>query len=969
MRSRSKTALSASAFLLLVAVSCARAEPPPTPAESLAALRLADPSLKIELVASDPDIVSPVAFAWDETGRLFVAEMTDYPAAATGGRVKLLEDRDNDGRYERVSVFADKLPYPNGVLPWNGGVLVTAAPDLLFLKDTDGDGKADVRRVVLTGFGEGNQQLRVNSPTWGLDNWVYLANGRSGGAIRRPEDPPAKAVPIPRNDLRLDPATGRFEPVAGFSQFGLPRDDRGDRFPSWNTVPVRHVVLEDRVFARDPDRIETRAVADILDLSDGGRVYSLAPTQRRFNVETVSYFNATCGPTVYRGDVLGSSYRGDVFICEPLTSLVHHRRLEPSGPTYVARRVEMNKEFLASTHPWFRPVNLGTGPDGALYVADFCRAWVEHPAFVPEKLRNSVDFREGHERGRLWRISSRTAAERLAACRPGRDDVAGLVAHFEHANGWCRDTAQRLLVERKPGEAVAPLRALARSSSKPLAKVHALWTLDGLAALDDATLEPALRDREPIVREAAARLSEGRAMEHLDALAALADDPDARVRLRAAVCLATLGTDASREGLARIAARDGASPWTSAVVLGGVAADPDKFLATLTTRLPAWLNAPNAAQARFLSRLAERIGSRNREPELLTAVRRIAETRGDAASFALLLGLAQGQARVSKPLLSWNATPPGPLHEALASVARVRAAAGVAAGSNDRPSWIRVLAFDAALASRADDSPSLVLKAIDAGQPVELQAAAARGVARVTHPTLVNTLLERWDGYALATRRTLVGVLVASPATAATLLEAVSSKAVAATEIDPASREELRRVTDPKVKSLVGGLFPSQPVSDRGEVVRKYADALKLKPDLARGRTLFATHCQTCHARDGQGAKVGPDLISVVGRPSEDLLTSILDPGREAAPDGLGVILVTNQGQTFTGLLAEETPTAVRLRRAGGLDDVIPRSEIEALRPTGRSLMPDGLEQVLNPQDLADLISFLRTPVKAGSLP
>ncbi len=460
--------------------------------------------MTIDLIAAEPDVVSPVAFAWDEFGRLFVAEMTDYPAALTGGRIKLLEDRDRDGRYERVTVFAEKLPYPNGVLPWNGGVLVTAAPDLLFLKDTDGDGKADVRRVVLTGFGEGNQQLRVNSPTWGLDNWVYLANGRSGGAVRRPGDPATSAVPIPRSDLRLKPDSGHFEPVAGFSQFGLPRDDRGDRFPSWNTVPIRHVVLENRVFARDDGRAATKTVADILDLNDGGRIYSLAPSQRRFNAETVAFFNATCGPTIYRGDAIKDSYQGHAFICEPLTGVVHHRRLDADGPTFVGRRVESGREFLASTHSWFRPVNLATGPDGALYLADFCRAWVEHPAFVPEKLRNSVDFREGHEYGRLWRIASQGKPVHAPTCRPGEDDLAGLLAHFVHPNGWCRDTSQRLLVERKAAAAIVPLRRLARSSPVALARVHALWTLEGLDALDTDTLRAGLSDRDPMVREQAA---------------------------------------------------------------------------------------------------------------------------------------------------------------------------------------------------------------------------------------------------------------------------------------------------------------------------------------------------------------------------------------------------------------------------------------------------------------------------------
>jgi putative membrane-bound dehydrogenase-like protein len=957
---------------VLALVVSARAEGPPSVAQALAAFRLADPSLKIELVAAEPDVVSPVAFAWDESGRLFVAEMTDYPAAPTGGRIKLLEDRDGDGQYERAMVFADKLPYPNSVLPWNGGILVTAAPDLLFLKDTDDDGKADVRRVVLTGFGEGNQQLRVNSPTWGLDNWVYLANGRSGGAVRRPGDPVASAVPIPRSDLRLKPDSGRFEPVAGFSQFGLPRDDRGDRFPSWNTVPIRHVVLEDRVFARDVAGTEHKTVADILDLADGGRIYSLAPTQKRFNAETVSYFNATCGPTIYRGGVLDRAYQGHAFICEPLTGVVHHRRLDPDGPTYKARRVEVGREFLASTHSWFRPVNLTTGPDGALYLADFCRAWVEHPAFVPEKLRNSVDFREGHEFGRLWRIAPRDTNARILTCRPGMDDTAGLIAHFAHSNGWCRDTAQRLLVTRKTVDAIVPLRALVRSSPVALARIHALWTLDGLDALDSDTLRAALADLDPSVREQAARLSEDRASQASSQLAALADDADPRVRLRVAVALASLDSDAAREALARIAAHDGDSPWTSEVVLMGISRDPARFLETLSTRLPGWLNAPTAAQARFLSRLAERVGVRNDREELDTVLAAADAARGDIAPIALVGGMARSQRSLANPKLKRTIYGVGEIDRDFVEhrlVDKVKAVAHAAVGNGARPSWVRVLALEALVQIDFHPATFALVDCLESKEPAELQAAAILELARQFRQKssnyksdLLAKILAGWDSFALSTRRSLVGLFVTKADTASLLLVAIDKGDVSPAELDPTAFEALQRLPDFRIKAWVEAHQRSRPVADRREVVLKGTPALALKPDAERGRTLFTSHCQTCHARDGNGPKVGPDLLSVAGRPPEDLLVAILDPAREAAPDGLGVVVVTTRGQTLTGLLAEETPAAVRLKRAGGLEDVIPRSEIEALRPTGRSLMPDGFEQVLAPQDLADLIAFLRTP-------
>ncbi|MDR3638429.1 MAG: c-type cytochrome [Isosphaeraceae bacterium] len=934
------------------------AEQPPTVAEEHAALRLADPALRIELVASEPAVVSPVAMAWDERGRLFVAEMSDYPVAPTGGRIKLLEDRDGDGRFEHATVFAEGLPYPNGVLPWNGGVLVTAAPNLLYLKDQDGDGRADEKRVVLTGFGEGNQQLRVNSPTWGLDNWVYLANGRSGGAVRRPEDPPGKAVPIPRNDLKVRPQTGVFEPVAGFSQFGLPRDDWGDRFPSWNTVPLRHVVLEIRPGA--DSTAGSRSVADILDLSDGGRVYSLAPQQKRFNAETVTFFNATCGPTIYRGDLLGAAYLGHAFVCEPLTGVVHHRVLEPAGPTFVARRVERGREFLASTHAWFRPVNLATGPDGALYVADFCRAWVEHPAFVPEALRNSVDFREGHDRGRIWRI---VPTGRTPQAVPLADTTAALVAALESPNGWARDTAQRLLVERKDLSAIAGLRALVRGSARPVGRVHALWTLEGMNALDPETLHAAFGDGDAHVREQAARLGGSRMKDHIADLVPLADDPSVRVRLRAAVALGTVDDDRARDALARIAARDADSPWTAQAILEGLGTNPLGFLATLSARQPEWLTRPTATQARFLARLASLTGARNEEGELITLLRRIAETPGQAAQIALLQGLVQGQAAAPKPRIRWLAGPTDSLSGELSRIARVRDAAVTVTGAENEPAWLRVLALAVTLECQPAAARGLLTRLLDPGQPVELQTAAARGLSKVAEPELVVRILDGWDHASLGTRRVLLGSLSSTPALAAQLVNAVAAGTVPAAEIDPATREALKRVADRPVQERISTLFKAQePNADRRSVIARYEPALHEKADPARGPALFAKNCQTCHARNGQGAKVGPDLISVAGRPADDLLVAILDPSREVAPDGLSVVVVTHEGRTLTGLLAEETPAAVRLRRAEGLEDVVPRTDIEAIRPTGRSLMPDGLEQALTPQDLADLIAFLRRP-------
>src|SRR5256885_14728458 len=220
--------LAAALFINAPVIAAESSEPPLSPQQELATFHFANENFTAELVASEPDVVAPVAIAWDADGRLFVAEMTDYPSGPVSGHIRMLDDRDGDGRYGHATIFADKIAFPNGVMPWNGGILVTAAPDILFFKDTDGDGRADERRVVLTGFAEGNQQLRVNGLFWGLDNWIYGANGRSDGEVRWAEEAlpgvaagrATETISIRRRDFRFQPEAQRFEAVAGNSQFG-----------------------------------------------------------------------------------------------------------------------------------------------------------------------------------------------------------------------------------------------------------------------------------------------------------------------------------------------------------------------------------------------------------------------------------------------------------------------------------------------------------------------------------------------------------------------------------------------------------------------------------------------------------------------------------------------------------------------------------------------------------------------------
>lgn len=552
---------------------------PLAPAEALKTFELSDPGLVVELVASEPDVLSPVAMAWDHRGRLFVAEMRDYPALAGGGAIRLLEDRDGDGRMETSRVFADGIPFPGSVLPWRDGVFVASAPEVLFLRDTDGDGRADERHRVLTGFGAGNQQLRVNGLTWGLDGWIHVANGRSDGTVRMVVKwdggkwVPAEgaAVPLRGRDLRFHPETGRVEGEAGRSQFGLGRDDWGNRFLSWNTIPARHEVFPDRFLERSSGTAGRSVLVDLMPPGDPGAVFPRTAAPRVFNNESSGHFNALSGLHVFRGQALGEAHRGRVLVGESLRNLVHARALVADGVTFRAERAgSPGREFLASADPWFHPVGFGTGPDGALYIADFYREFVEHPDWVAKEMRGRVDWARGREHGRIWRVRARGAGALRAAVFP--DGPTGAwVGRLDTVNGWERDTAHRLLLEggeRGGRDVEAGLKALVREGRTPEGRGLALRILGQLGLLDLATMDVASRDRHPRVREQAAwGIGEvlGRAPvrdgEWSEGVGRLARDADARVRLAAVLVAGGLRDGAVREALLEGAVEGEGDAW------------------------------------------------------------------------------------------------------------------------------------------------------------------------------------------------------------------------------------------------------------------------------------------------------------------------------------------------------------------------------------------------------------------------
>ena len=408
------------------------AGPPYPPADSMKTMAV-EQGFRVELVASEPDVQSPVAMDIDEDGRLFVVEMPGYPLdVSPTGKVKLLEDRDGDGRFERVSVFADDLVLPTGVMRWKKGILVTAAPDVIYFEDTDGDGRADVRTVVLTGFARSNPQHTVNSPVYGLDNWVYVAHQGPAGAVIYKElfgdrgkpltfpGRPGQAPVDPKDStVRFRPDGFVAEPIGGESQYGHSFDAYGRYFGNDNSHHLWHEVIGARYLQRNPHLLVPGVMHDVPDHGAAAQVFPITKRPTFELLTEAGEFTSACAPTIYLGGGFGGEYEGAVFVAEPVHNLVHRDVLSQAGPTFTARRGRSDQEFLAAGDAWFRPVSFYVGPDAALYVVDYYRARIEHPEWTSsDTQRDPSSMYAGQDRGRIYRVV-RDPAAAPPRTRPG----------------------------------------------------------------------------------------------------------------------------------------------------------------------------------------------------------------------------------------------------------------------------------------------------------------------------------------------------------------------------------------------------------------------------------------------------------------------------------------------------------------------------------------------------------------------
>lgn len=905
----------------------------------------------VELVAAEPLVKDPVAIDWGTDGRLWVAEMADYPSGMDnngkpGGRIRVLRDTDGDGRYESSQVFLDGLNFPNGVLAWGKGVLITAAPEILYAEDTTGDGKADVKKVMYAGFHEGNQQLRVNGLRRGLDSWIYCASGahHSGyGQQTKIRSHNGKVFELGSRDFKIRPDSGDLIPLSGPSQFGRARDDWGNWFGVQNSYPIWHYVIEDPALQRNPD-IAYPSPKKILT-ERNPKIYPAKQPQKRFhNFSQSGRFTSACSVEVYRDEILFSREQTHAFTCEPFHNLVQHHMLTPEGVSFrISHDAALKQfDFFTSTDRWCRPVQIRTGPDGALWVVDMYRYMIEHPQWLPPNGKEELrpHYRAGEERGRIYRVFPTDKQPRPIG-NLADAEIDDVIAAVLSPNGTVRDMAMPLIHKKLASRPTETRKLLARSYDREN-PIHRL-TIEPM--LTQATL-PIFSDPDPRVRALRYRHAAGLSLSagNIESMATeIRSEKDPKVRLEIALMLGNQAGKTAGELLANYANGDLSDPHMQAAILSSL---PPHFDIVAQQSIDhAGLRHPLFSELLNLER------KRGTQPAFVLDTL-LAANKGSFQSLQFkifaewLQSLSRARAKTDTLLV-----------DAAALLQSARDVINNSRSTEDRRvSAIALLGYEKN--KRADDL-KLISGLLSPATSAGIQRAAVTAITRQWRAAAVNIVATRWKTLSPALRQTAVNDLLAQTASAKTLFQAIANGKIATSAISPSQRQSLLRNRNADLRRMAAKTLKAGNNPDRQAVVKQLQSALKLPGIATRGKEVYERLCHVCHRTD-QTIPVGPDLRSITDKSPAGLLNAILDPNQTVDPRYLTYTIDLKDDSSLSGRIVSETGNSLNLLTAEAKTHTILRNQIAHLQGSRLSLMPEGLEAGLTERQIADLIAFVR---------
>ncbi len=535
------------------------------------------PDVCLELFAQEPDVVDPVSLTFAANGDCYVVEMRDYPYGVgpdkkPGGTVRLLRDRDGDGRVDESKLFASGLSFPTSIMAWRDGVLVVAPPEVVLLRDTDGDDQADQREVVIAGLRRGVTDSNANGLRFGIDNLIHVVNGGNGGDVSTPERSD-KEIRLGNSDFAFDPGSGEIVRTCRTGGgFGLVLDDFGHSFTTHNLNYLQQRIIPTRYIEQSPEMFSFPATENISDHGVSAKIYPIVQAVTRVNhPEQAGHFSSSGGMGILQQYPFSPRLANSVFVCDVVCNLVHRDVLREVGPVFRAARApeEQTSEFIASRDPSFRPVGLEPGPDGAMYLIDMQRDVIEHPDYIPERVRNSLDLRAGSDRGRIYRMlpNDGLPKQKRSLAAASTDE---LVDALQSSSRWHQVTAHRLLADHSDPQATTMVRDRGSNSDSPIVRARSLWIMEKRFGLAEPMLRNALQDPDPSVRENAILIAERRLQnwpEGVDSIVNATNDPHARVRFQAALTLDDVRHPQKLAALLQMLMSDRQSKWSRRAVL------------------------------------------------------------------------------------------------------------------------------------------------------------------------------------------------------------------------------------------------------------------------------------------------------------------------------------------------------------------------------------------------------------------
>ncbi len=976
---------------------------------------------RVELFASEPLLMGkPLAMCFDGNGAVYVAESVDYPndlveppnedpAASVEGRDRIvrLVDTDGDGRADRREVFAEKLSIPTSMLAHDGGLIVTMAPNTLFLEDTDGDGTADLRKVLFTGWGTGDTHAGPSNLTWGLDGWVYGIVGYSGfrGTVG------GEPLSFPMGFFRFHPDGSKLEYLRSTNNnsWGFGFSEEGLVFGSTaNGNPSEHMPLPNRVYERvrgwSAERLGGIAGSPRMELAPTPTGDSVAIRQ----VDHHGRFTAAAGHRLYTARAYPQEYWNcTAFVCEPTGHIVATFALSSQGAGFASR---MAWDLVASDDEWTAPIQADVGPDGQVWVIDWYNFIVQHnptPAgFETGKRGAYVTPLRDKTHGRIWRVVHEQATtsphKSLAQASP-----AELVATLCDDNMFWRERAQRKLIDRGAsrsdgGRDVVPaLIELVENSSVDAiglnpGAIHAIWTLRQLGALEGPQSESLA------VACVQSALSHPSAGVRMNALKALARDAGTLNKLAGS----SLATDP--EPLVRLAVLESLGEWGSSPEAGAIVnamlADPrtlaDPILADAATSaaavqaagvLPLLLSPqradakPSPARLTLVERVAEHV-ARGAEGSAVADVLVRLPDAPQPIAIAAIAGLVRGwpkgmpaavgpeaDAAIVKLVDTLPANVQGQVvtlaqhtgSTALDSrIGRISDALAKTIDDATAQDADRIAAAERLVQLRPADTTivDLVMQRVGGKVSPEMSVGLITAIGRSSSGEAPAAILDRLASFTPPVREAAVRTILANRDWAATLVDRLEKRQTNLGDIPITERTKLtdhpdRKVRDRAKKILAaGGGLPS---ADRQKVIDEILPVVLRGGDTARGKLVFKEQCGKCHMHSGEGGKVGPELTGMAVHPAHELLIHILDPNRSVEGNYRAYTVTTDDGRVVTGLLAAESKTAIELVDAEGKRVAIQRNEIDEFQPSPNSLMPVGFEKQIRPEAFADLMAFL----------